>query len=167
MSSQLIANKAYVNAQHTVQKSRQVVMLYDGAIRFAKQAKEAIEQKKIEERYNLLVRVSDIMQGLQSCLDFENGGEAAVSLYDFYSSIYARIIDIQRSNDAVMCESLIADLKKMRDFWDVIDKGDEISSAAEGNSSPQIVASGVIKTPYPINEKPDDLSVILASNIVV
>ena len=37
--------KAYSRANHTVSKTRQVVMLYDGAIRFMQQAAEAMEKK--------------------------------------------------------------------------------------------------------------------------
>lgn len=72
---------------HTVAKTRQVVMLYDGAIRYMQQAKQAINNKEIEERYKLLVRVSEILMGLQSALDFEQGGDVARILYDFYSLI--------------------------------------------------------------------------------
>lgn len=121
MSPQTLAHQAYSQALHTVGKTRQVVMLYDGIIRFLRQAQEAIEQKRIEDRFNLLVRASDVVLGLQACLDFDSGGQVARTLYDFYSSVDSRILTIQRTNDLGLCEELIKELKEMRDAWSAID----------------------------------------------
>lgn len=119
--------KAYSRANHTVSKTRQVVMLYDGAIRFLQQAAEAIERKDYETRYNKLTRVADIIVGLQSCLDFDVGGPSAKGLFDFYGAIDMKIFALHRSNDLKACEALIAELKEMRDVWDSIDRGNEAS----------------------------------------
>ncbi len=121
MSPQRMAHQAYSQAFSTVGKTRQVVMLYDGAIRFLKQAHEAMENNQIEQRFNLLVRASEIMLGLQSCLDFEQGGDVARVLYDFYSSVDSRILQLHRSNDTALCAELIKELKDMRDIWHSID----------------------------------------------
>ncbi|MCQ6468560.1 flagellar export chaperone FliS, partial [Vibrio parahaemolyticus] len=79
--------KAYAAANMTVGKTRQVVMLYDGVMRFVQQAIEAIKKEDYETRYNLLVKSSEIITGMQNSLDFENGGEIAKLLYDYYASI--------------------------------------------------------------------------------
>jgi flagellar secretion chaperone FliS len=120
--TKLAQYQAYALANQTAPKTRQIVMLYDGTIRFLKQAKEAIEQKNIEERYNLLVKAGEVMMALQGCLDFESGGDIAKTLYDFYASVDARILSIHRSNSTAMCDALIAEVKQMRDAWDAIDQ---------------------------------------------
>ena len=117
--------KAYHKASHTVSKTRQVVMLYDGAIRFLKQASEAIEQKEIERRYHALTRASEIVSGLQSCHDFDSAYDMAKTLFDFYTNIDLRILTLHRTANKDDCEQIIADLKKMRDVWDQIDRGGE------------------------------------------
>ena len=122
--NQSIGVKAYSRASHTVNKTRQVVMLYDGAIRFLQHAAEAIEKKDFETRYNKLVRVSDILIGLQSCLDFEAGGSSAQIVFDFYSAMDTRVFALHRSNDLEACQAIIRELKEMRDAWDRIDRGD-------------------------------------------
>lgn len=127
--------RAYTQATHTVAKTRQVVMLYDGAIRFLKQAAEAMEQGAIEERYQKLARVSDILNGLQNSLDFESGGSTAQVLYDFYASIEARIHDLHRRPDAAACQKIVQELKEMRDVWDGIDRGHE-KTADAGEAAP-------------------------------
>lgn len=121
--------KAYNRASHTVGKTRQVVMLYEGMIRFMQQAAEAIEKKDYETRYHKLTRVSEVLTGLQACLDFEAGGPSAQVLYHFYSATDRRVYALHRTNDIEECRKLIAELKQMRDTWDRIDRGGESAEA--------------------------------------
>lgn len=114
--------KAYAAANMTVGKIRQVVMLYDGAIRFVQQSVEAIRREDYETRYNLLTKTSEIITGLQNSLDFENGGDIAKLLYDFYASIDARIFSVHRSNHIPTLESVMKELRMMRDAWHEIDR---------------------------------------------
>jgi flagellar secretion chaperone FliS len=132
--------KAYSRAAHTVNKTRQVVMLYDGAIRFLQHAGEAIEKKDYETRYHKLVRVSDILMGLQSCLDFDVGGASAKVLFDFYSMMDRRVFALHRSNDGQACEVIIRELKEMRDVWDRIDRAQEASDAPPAKPADGTVA---------------------------
>ena len=144
--------KAYNQATHTVSKTRQIVMLYDGMVRFLSQAKEAMAENRIEDRFNLLVKTANIVVGLQSSLDFEEGGEAASSLYDFYASLDARITDLHRSNDSAECDALIAEIREMRDLWKQIDENvtdsepahSPVAAPDEGSTTPNASGSGVI-----------------------
>lgn len=113
---------AYSSASHTVRKTKQVIMLYDGAIRFVRQAKSAIEEGRIEDRYNALNRAADVMAGLQLSLDTENGGEIAELLYDYYAGIDMRLISIHSDQSLEMCDLVIKHLKMMRDAWIEIDE---------------------------------------------
>lgn len=123
--------QAYNMANRTLAKTRQVVMLYDGAIRFLQHAKEAIQDKRIQDRYNAITKVSDIIIGLQSCIDFERGGDVARILFDFYSSVDSRAMSIHRTNSVETCEELILEIKQMRDAWDQIDK-DLVNQQGQG-----------------------------------
>jgi flagellar protein FliS len=115
--------QAYVAATHTVGKTQQIIMLYDGVIRLVQQAKEAITEKRIEDRYNLLVKASSIIHGLQGCLDFESGQEIANVLYRFYSSVDSKLFSVHRDNSIETCDDIINDLKQMREAWVSIDEG--------------------------------------------
>lgn len=129
--------KAYAAATQTVAKTKQVVMLYDAAIKCVKQASEAIEQGDIETRYNSLVKACEIIFGLQGSLDFESGGDVAQTLYDFYASVDARLITVHRSADAGTCKQIVKELKLMREAWEEIDKLDEEGALNEGAAAPQ------------------------------
>ena len=124
--------QAYAAATQTVAKTKQIVMLYDGAIRVMKQAKEAIQGKRIEERYHLVTKASDIISGLQSCLDFEKGGDVARVLYSFYASVDGRMFSVHRTNSIETCDEVIHDLKQMRDIWRDIDE----ANAPEASHAP-------------------------------
>ncbi len=125
--------QAYATATQTVSPVRQIVLLYDGAVRCVQQAREAIEQKRIEDRYNLLIKASELIGGLQGCLDFDNGGEIARILYSYYSAIDARLFAIHRTNSIEECDSIIHDLKSMRDAWNEIDHNNAAGDGKSGN----------------------------------
>lgn len=116
--------QAYSVATRTVAKTRQVVMLYDGAIRFLRQAEAAIERNQIEERFRLLQRATDVVTGLQSSIDFDTGGEIAHTLHRFYTGISMRILSVnfKPSEAKTICGEIITELKEMRDIWDSIDR---------------------------------------------
>lgn len=122
--------KAYNRASHTVAKTKQIVMLYDGALRFLAQAREAIEKNDIETRYKRLVRVSEIMQGLQGSLDFEAGGGIANVLYDFYSDVELRIFNLQQQHNLEDCDALIHEIREMREVWARLDEQEAQSQAS-------------------------------------
>jgi flagellar protein FliS len=127
--------QAYAVATQTVAPLRQIVLLYDGTIRCIQQAKEAINENRIEDRYNLLIKAAELISGLQGCLDFDNGGEIAKILHNYYSSIDARLFSIHRTNSVEDCDIIIDDLRQMRDAWNGIDKNE--SSA---NSQPAVTS---------------------------
>lgn len=133
MSSALPTAKyqAYAAATQTVAKTKQIVMLYDGAIRFMQQARQALVEQRIEDRYNLLIRAASVVNGLQGCLDFDKGGDIAKVLYSFYSSVENKIFSIHHSRSLETCDEVISDLKQMRDVWEEIDRG---LVAQEGNT---------------------------------
>ncbi len=127
--------RAYATASATVGKTRQIVMLYDGVMRMIKKAVEAIGQEDWETRYNMLAKASDVILGLQNSLDYENGGELAQLLHDYYSSIDARLFAVHRSNDVAVCESILKELNMMRNVWDEIDKKGSHQPQAEASSA--------------------------------
>src|SRR5690606_38334789 len=62
-----------------------ILMLYEGAIRFANQAMSHIEQGNIEGKNIAIQRFQDIVFELMSSLNFKEGKEIANNLYTLYS----------------------------------------------------------------------------------
>ena len=71
------ASAAYRSAAETHPPARQIVMLHEGAIRRIEEARAAIGARRIEDRFHLVMKAHAIVGALQSCLDFEQGGEVA------------------------------------------------------------------------------------------
>lgn len=113
---------AYALASHTVSKTRQVVMLYEGAIRFLQQAKEAIEHNEPQIRFEKLTRASDIVLALQSALDMSGDSAVGEHLYQFYASLDAQIISLHTAPDPARCDAIVLELRHLRDAWDAIDR---------------------------------------------
>ncbi|MEZ5690674.1 MAG: flagellar protein FliS [Rickettsiales bacterium] len=125
--------KAYAAATQTIAPVRQIILLYEAIIRCVQQSKEAINENRIEDRYNLLIKASNLIGGLQGCLDFDNGGDIARILYSYYASMDARIFSIHRTNSIEDCEAIVEDLKQMRDAWEDVSKN--VNDSAENNAS--------------------------------
>lgn len=143
--------KAYAAATQTVAKTKQVIMLYDAAIKYVQHAIDAIEKQDIQTRYNSLTKACDIIFGLQGSLDFDQGGDIAKTLYDFYASLDARLMTVHRNNSPTICKQVMDDLRSMRDAWIEIDKMDDGTAPAiptpkadsASNGQPQPPEGGV------------------------
>lgn len=128
--------KAYSKASYTTPKTQQIVMLYDGAIRFMQHAREAMEKNDIETRFNKLTTVSEILMGLQSSLDFEAGGQMASVLYDFYATVDADILSLHHEPNLAVCDHVISELREMRNVWASIHNGVSGTGAAHPADEP-------------------------------
>src|SRR5438105_7157456 len=128
--------QAYNIATQTVGKTRQIVMLYDGAVRYLRQAIEALRAGRIEERYHLLMKAVAVIGGLQSCIDLSVGSDISLMLYDYYASIERRLMSVHHTGNVQTCETIISELKAMRDVWDEIDQGQSAAANAPASESP-------------------------------
>jgi flagellar secretion chaperone FliS len=138
MSGPASVYKAYSKATYTAPKLQQVVMLYDGTIRFVQQVREAIEKNDIETRFNKLVKAGDVIMALQASIDFDVNHEVAQILYDYYSQIDARIMAMHQHPTLEMCDGVIRDLREMRETWAAIERAEQ--AKAPGGAGPIAVA---------------------------
>lgn len=115
--NQLNPYSAYQAASVTVDAGAQVVMLYDGAIKFMQQGREAIQAKKYKASFELIDTACAIINGLASSLDFSVNRVIAEALDEYYHSLDTRIILFQHNHDIQTYDQIIEDLKDMRDTW--------------------------------------------------
>ncbi len=143
MSSDEQKYSTYSGNAHLVRKTRQIVMLYEGMIRCLQQAKAAIEKNDIQERFNSLAKACEILNGLQISLDFNEGGDIAQVLYDYYAGLDSRISSIHFSNDKDMCDVCIEHIRMMKNAWDEIDQNYDQQSGDKKSSSQTDMPSSV------------------------
>jgi flagellar secretion chaperone FliS len=92
-------------------------MLYDGAILFLRQAREAIENSKKFIKIEKTGKVVNILTELSNTLDFENGGDMAVQLDSIYWYMIKELIRSNVQDDPEplnVAERILVDL---RDGW--------------------------------------------------
>jgi flagellar protein FliS len=105
-----------------------VVLLYDGAITFATNARTALERHDVPGKTGAISRVLAIISELQSTLDLERGGAVAESLDRLYSYINTRLVDASFKRDAKALDEVIGLLTPLRDAWSAVGSG----TAAQG-----------------------------------
>ncbi len=95
MSAASKANAAkYLQTQvKTASREQLVVMLFDGAVRFASEAKEHMANKCIEDASKRIIRVQDILLELIVSLNHEEAGEITGNLAAIYGYLYMRMVD--------------------------------------------------------------------------
>ncbi len=97
---------------------RQIVMLYDGAIKFLNFAAADIENKDFAAKAEHSNRAFDIINYLQSILDFTRGGDVAVTLDNLYRRITVLILRSSAELDAAMMRRAAELLTPVRDAWE-------------------------------------------------
>ncbi len=100
----------------------QVVMLYDGAIKFLNLTAQDIENKNLVSKAEHSNRALDIINYLQSILDFERGGSVAVSLDKLYRSITVLVLRASAELDPKMMRRAAELLIPVRDAWETNSK---------------------------------------------
>jgi flagellar secretion chaperone FliS len=111
------ALSAYGQAAETLAPLKQIVLLYDGAIRRIKEARQAIELRRIGERHTAIEKASAIVDALHAALDHERGGEIAVQLDRIYTYVSFRLQRVNLDNDPAICDELVARLGELRAAW--------------------------------------------------
>ncbi len=94
-----------------------VVMLYDGALKFLHQAREAIERGDIPARRDASSRAITIISELQSTLNMQQGGELAERLDALYAYVNGRIIAAAAENSVGPIDDATRVLNKLREGW--------------------------------------------------
>ena len=117
MTAMRKAMNAYGQAVETVSPAKQIVMLYDGILRQITNARSAIGDRRINDRFVAVQKASLILEGLQGCLDHDNGGEIAPQLDRLYTHFIFRLQAINVEDDPVICDELLGQIGELRESW--------------------------------------------------
>jgi flagellar secretion chaperone FliS len=100
-----------------------VVMMYDGALRFANEARDAHGQNNRVARGRAVSRVLAIIGELQNTLNVQDGGAVAEELDRLYSYLTGRLVDVSAKNDGAALDEICRLLTTLRDGWTSIASG--------------------------------------------
>lgn len=117
------------NKYQTASPHRLTLMLYNGAIQFAGQAKVAIQQNNIVDTNTYIQKTQDIIYELISSLNMKEGGEIAQNLRQLYFYMINKLIDANIKKRVDFIEEVIGLLNELREAWDQIGKGGTLGQA--------------------------------------
>lgn len=104
------------NSVNYASKEQLLLMLVDGAVRFAKVGREALVEKDVKKSHENLVKVQDIFTELMVSLD-QNAGDWAKQMYQVYDFIKTRLFEINIKKDVNMMDELIPVIEDVRNTW--------------------------------------------------
>ncbi|WP_456479481.1 flagellar export chaperone FliS [Nautilia sp.] len=94
-----------------------ILMLYEGALRFANFAKKAINEGNIEEKVKYIIKTSNIFIELLNSLDFEKGGDVAYYLNGLYAYQLELLAKANIENETKYIDDVIRVLKGLIEAW--------------------------------------------------
>ena len=109
---------AYYDTAVTTQgKSRLIVLLYDGAIKFMKLAIKELEAGNFETKGQYLTKAQGIINELNTVLDMDAGGEIAVSLRKLYCFMNGCLSNANINCDVEMIREVINLMEELNHGW--------------------------------------------------
>jgi flagellar protein FliS len=127
---------------NTASPAKLVVMLYQGAIRFLKQAQEDIRSKDFAQKSQSVDRAVAIIQHLQGTLDMEKGGKISLDLDRLYTYVSSRIFDGSVKLDLTAFEEAIQLLTTLLSGWEEIAQREQEQSVPADLLAQPIPAGG-------------------------
>lgn len=97
--------------------AQRVVMLYDSARRFLRQAADAIRAREVERAHNKLRRAEEIVAHLDGVLDYEQGADLAEHLHAIYHFCLTHLNHARMGLEADMLEEVSEILGELRESW--------------------------------------------------
>lgn len=117
----MMNNNPYAQYQlsqlETAPPERLLLMLFDGAIRFANTAIKAMQDKNVEVSHTNCVKVQNILAELMSTLKFDIGGDIPKNLFDLYEYLHHRMVTANMRKDVKIIEEVLGHLRDLREAW--------------------------------------------------
>ena len=104
------------NSVNYASKNQLLLMLVDGAVKFAKIARQAILDKDIKKAHNNIIKTEDIFTELRVTLD-QTAGDWAVKVFNVYGFINEKLFEANIKKDVKVMDEVIPLIEEVRDIW--------------------------------------------------
>ena len=96
------------------------LMLYDGAIRFSLQARDAVEDNEHETSYEKLTRAQHIILEMQNGLNHDANPELCKRVSSIYNFLYNKLIDASVNRSIQAIDDAVRVLRIERETWQIL-----------------------------------------------
>ncbi|MCA1987124.1 MAG: flagellar export chaperone FliS [Desulfovibrio sp.] len=124
----------------TTSQGEILLMLYEGAIKFLRQAQEKIKERDYAQKGILISKALDIISELESSLNMNKGGEIAGNLHRLYFHCQKRLLQANINMDVAMVEEVVTILTGLRSAYQEIIKGSVANNVAPQAGTPAPVS---------------------------
>jgi flagellar protein FliS len=107
-------------AVSTQTRGRLIVVLYEGAVKFLRQAIRELEAGNLAEKGTFISKAQAIITELNSVLDLERGGEVAQNLRKLYHFMGRQLNDANMERDPQKIRDVIEMLEELNEAWKAI-----------------------------------------------
>lgn len=104
------------NSAQTASPGRLVVMLYDGFLKFASQARSAIEAGDVGAAGTRLTRAQDIVAELRVSLDMTQG-PISENLAQLYEYVNDQLVQARLKRDVAPLDEAVTHMSSLREAW--------------------------------------------------
>jgi flagellar protein FliS len=102
----------------TSTREQLLLLLFDGAIRFAGQARARIEEKDVEGSCRLLIRAQRVVLELKTSLRRELvGDEIFAAVSGLYNFVHSRLVAANVKRDPALIDEAVRILSHLRETW--------------------------------------------------
>jgi flagellar protein FliS len=101
----------------TASREQLVVLLYNGAIRFLGEAREAMLAGDIPRHANRIHRAQNVIIELMSSLDLEVGGKMAIDLFRLYAFFFDQLTDASINDNLPALDAVQQQMRVLRDAF--------------------------------------------------
>ncbi len=108
------------NTISTQSRGRLIVLLYEGAIKFLRQAIAELEKENFAKKGEYITKAIDIVNELNACLDVDGGGEVAQNLRGLYHFMARQLQEANLNRDPQRIEEVISLLEELNVSWKAI-----------------------------------------------
>ena len=122
--------KASVN---TLDQTKLIIMLYDGAIKNASFAVEHMKSGQIEKVHDCLIKTKNIVTELMATLNMDRGGDIAKNLQSLYSYMFSQLIEANMNKKTEPVVVVIDLLKELRAAWTQINSKKKNDAKTQNN----------------------------------
>lgn len=107
------------NAIVTQPRGRIVVLLYEGAIKFLRQAQKELAAGNLAAKGEYIHKATAILNELDGCLDMDSGGQIAQNLRQLYHFMIQHLTEANIHRDTKRIQSVIQCLTELNEGWKV------------------------------------------------
>ncbi len=127
-------DNAYLrDAVMTASPEQLQLMLYDGAIRYARQARDAIEAKDFETSFEKLTKAQNIILEMNQGLNHEVNPSLCRQVAAIYDFLYRKLIDANLHRDVSAIDDALRVLAIERQTWQML--VDKVTKAREADAA--------------------------------